>query len=603
MRTRINYYIINILLNVIFKIRNGWELHMSNYFTKNIKNMLCFVCIISLCLQTTIPVRAEEGKIWSDSSLNGLSFREIADDGWMVCAYNHKNNPADSLEIPHAYEVTASANQQKTVYKLRGVEDGVFGTKEDGSNDTFSKVIIQASEEITIGNTAFRGVQVEDSFKITGGKVNRIGERAFENAKISGDMVIDSLDECSIGNNAFQNVTITGKITLKDSIDSLGDYALSNLTCKGMVLPNTIRNMGDGVFCNTKMTGAIYPLSEFLESMGSRVFEGTGLKAIKLSEGNHLQSVAKDAFAGIEGTTIIMPSTVEGNNIESIINRYHININQKLIIQLPEDLPVDSDIYIYLKQNDFTYQIGEEGEIVVPTPTTAPVKTPEPVATPTAVPTKTPEPTATPIATPIETSEADSTIKPTETPISSPEVSSNATMKPIPTSAASEKPVVPKTTADPKTKIYQVKKLKYEITGKNQVSVAGAVRKGETSITIPNTVVIQGRLYQVTKIKACAFRDMKRLKTVKIGNYVKDIGTEAFARCQKLTRIQFGTGVVSLGKKTLYQDKELRIIIFKGKKLKKIGKKTFSGISPKKVSIKVKKSKMKAYLKLIRKAK
>lgn len=135
------------------------------------------------------------------------------------------------------------------------------------------------------------------------------------------------------------------------------------------------------------------------------------------------------------------------------------------------------------------------------------------------------------------------------------------------------------------------------------MTVIGAVSKGRTSITIPNTVEIQHRLYRVTGIKAQAFRNQKKLKKVKVGNYVKTIGNEAFAGCSKLVSIQFGTGLVELGKKTLYQDRKLREIIFKGKKLKKIGKKTFFGISPKKVSIKVKKEKVKAYQKLIHKAK
>lgn len=592
---------------------------MNRCFTKNGRKVLCFVCVISLWMQFPVSAMAEAGDIWSHTDLNGVSFREIEGNGWMLCAYNARENTKGSLAIPSSYEITPNDIQESVVYTVRGIEDNVFGTKEDGSNNTFSEVKIQPSDKTTIGKASFQGVQVKGTFTITkrdGGCLKQIGESAFENAVIGDDLFVGSLDECMIGANAFRNMKIDGSIQLSGSIHTLGDYALANLSCNGMILPSVIRNMGDGVFYNMKMTGGTFPLSASLESIGSRVFEGTDLKAIRLSEGNYLKSVAEDAFDGIEGTTIIMPQAVEENNIINIINQYHININQNLIIQIPVDLSADSDVMHYLQQNGFTYQKGEDGEIITPAPTTTPTETPEPTATvkPTAVPTETPEPTATvkPTEIPTETSEPTTTAKPTTTPTEKPETTATTKPTETPAQTATAKPTPLPTDKSsvgssakpvPGTKVFQVKKLKYEIRGLNQVTVLGAVRNNATSITIPNTITIQGRLYQVTRIKACAFQNMKQLKTVKIGNYVKIIEEKAFAKCLKLKRIEFGTGLVSLGKKTLYQDKEMQVIIFKGKKLTKIGKKTFSGISPKKVSIKVKKSKMKEYLKLIRKAK
>lgn len=153
-----------------------------------------------------------------------------------------------------------------------------------------------------------------------------------------------------------------------------------------------------------------------------------------------------------------------------------------------------------------------------------------------------------------------------------------------------------------KNSTYSVGVLKYRLLGKNKAAVIGTVKKSSTSVSIPGTVTIKGKLYQVTKVGKKAFKGMKKLKKVKVGNYVNKIEDEAFAKCPKLRSIQFGTGLVTIGKKVLYQDKGLRKIIFKGTKLKKIGKKTFSGVLPEKVTIIVKKSKLKYYQKLIKKA-
>ena len=249
-----------------------------------------------------------------------------------------------------------------------------------------------------------------------------------------------------------------------------------------------------------------------------------------------------------------------------------------------------------------------------PTATSNATTTPRPTATPKATPrpTVTPKPTVIPNATatpkPTETPKPIETLKPTETPTAINAVISDETSTIVPVITSIPEPTKnPAETSDTlnqvkKNGIYSVGGLKYNLLGKNKVAVTGSENKNSIDISIPETVTINEKTYQVVKIKKQAFKGMKNLKNVKIGNGVKKIGNEAFAKCSKLKSIQLGTGLVNIGEKAFYKDKNIRKIVFKGTKLSKIGKKTFSGIQSKKIMIEVKWGKLKYYQKLINKA-
>lgn len=164
-----------------------------------------------------------------------------------------------------------------------------------------------------------------------------------------------------------------------------------------------------------------------------------------------------------------------------------------------------------------------------------------------------------------------------------------------------QKPVSEPETIE-KNSVHIVKNVRYKIKDNNNAVVTGTGKKNLKKLKIPGTVKISGRLYKVTSIQKRAFKGKKKLETVSIGNYVADVGNEAFAGCPKLKRVQFGTGLKRLGKKVLYKDRKLKKIIFKGKKLKKIGRKTFYGV-PHHVDIRAVRSKVKYYARLINRSK
>ncbi len=135
------------------------------------------------------------------------------------------------------------------------------------------------------------------------------------------------------------------------------------------------------------------------------------------------------------------------------------------------------------------------------------------------------------------------------------------------------KVVTPGTAITQGSLVYKVLKN----SGKDKtVMVVKAKNKKVKTITIPKAIKINGESFKVVEIAKNACKGCKKLKKVTIGAEVKVIGSNAFAKCKKL-----------------------KTIVIKSKKLKKVGKKAFAGIG-KNASIRVPKSKVKAYRKLLK---
>lgn len=98
------------------------------------------------------------------------------------------------------------------------------------------------------------------------------------------------------------------------------------------------------------------------------------------------------------------------------------------------------------------------------------------------------------------------------------------------------------------------------------------------NVTIPDSVKLRSRSFQVVQIADRAFEGCRNLKKVTVGKKVEIIGNKSFSGCKKLKRV-----------------------IIRSRKLKKIGKGAFSGIG-KDVKFKIPKGVSKVYGKMIQKA-
>lgn len=156
------------------------------------------------------------------------------------------------------------------------------------------------------------------------------------------------------------------------------------------------------------------------------------------------------------------------------------------------------------------------------------------------------------------------------------------------------------------------------------VSYTKSADNKATSISVPNTVILNGISYKVTSIAQNAFKNNKKLTKVTIGNNITAIGSNAFYGCKKLKNVSMGTNVTTIGTKAFYKCtsltkitipakvsrigkqafygcKKLKTITIKTKKLtsKKVGSKAFKGIHSK-ATVKVPKSKLKIYKKMLK---
>ncbi|MCM1498058.1 MAG: leucine-rich repeat domain-containing protein [Clostridium sp.] len=183
-----------------------------------------------------------------------------------------------------------------------------------------------------------------------------------------------------------------------------------------------------------------------------------------------------------------------------------------------------------------------------------------------------------------------------------------------PATTETPKPETPATTEAPKpeTPATEAKvgdtnvldKVTYRVTsadtGKKEVAYVNG-EKNAKKVKIPSTVTINGTVYRVTEIAANAFSGEKNMTSVTIPSTVVTIGDNAFKNCKKLKKVVIPGNVETIGKNAFSGCKKAKTININSKKITKVGKNAFKNIAPK-ATIKVPKSKKKAYKTLLKKS-
>ena len=89
--------------------------------------------------------------------------------------------------------------------------------------------------------------------------------------------------------------------------------------------------------------------------------------------------------------------------------------------------------------------------------------------------------------------------------------------------------------------------LTYNFGEEGNLTVTGTVDGQETTIKIPQKIVIDGREYIVTIIAADAFKDNTNLASVTIPETVEKIGVNAFSGCSNLSAVTLPKSVTAIG--------------------------------------------------------
>ena len=147
--------------------------------------------------------------------------------------------------------------------------------------------------------------------------------------------------------------------------------------------------------------------------------------------------------------------------------------------------------------------------------------------------------------------------------------------------------------------IYQITSIDTATLGQSKVIGVVAAKKNKiTKVTIPDRADCKGYRLNVTAVGDKAFKSMKKLKKVTIGNKVTVIGKNAFKKCSKLKTVVIGKAVKTISSKAFTGDNKIKKITFKCKKLKTVKKNAFSKKAKK--NIKSKKTKLKGNKKAIK---
>ena len=235
-----------------------------------------------------------------------------------------------------------------------------------------------------------------------------------------------------------------------------------------------------------------------------------------------------------------------------------------------------------------------------------------------------------------KTAPAEPTPTPTPTPVPTPEPSKEPTPQPSQTPA----PEPSKTPSQEPAKTPENKPAKagtqlsaaeagasYQVVSEDEkqptVVYTAPADKNVKKITVPATITVGGITYKVESVAPDAFKNCRKLTSVKIsagvqkigknafsgcsklssvtiGKDVTEIGAGAFANCKALKKITIPAAVTKIGKKAFNKCKKLKTVTIKTKKLKTVGSSAFKGIA-KKAVIKLPKAKKAAYKKLLKK--
>lgn len=542
-----------------------------------IKRFIALLCCVAvICSGSPIHTKAAFEDCWN-MKLDSLTF--YVQDKEETCTKLGKytkslNESPYVMAIPQHLKYTSGKE-----YKNIGIEDDVL------KSQTFSMIYVQTGYGFSVGARAFQCVTVyykqdivtdmdvnfysrESSIASKG--VIEIGERAFQGLQVPyGYMNIDKMNG-SIGAYAFADAYIKEGLTIQEGlIDEIGPYAFKGLRASKLILPN-YRKLGNGAFQETKIKKCA--ISNKAEELGSQLFEGCELleKIILPDTPGTMKKVAEDAFPDQAGITITVPAGYEDLSI------YHFDKYSNLKYELASEYTEESEVYKQLKEMGADVTIAEE-IAETPLPSVSPEVTPAPTESP-VIGTGTPIPTESPVIgtgtpTPTQSPEIG-----TDTPVStkSPEIGTEA-------SVSTQQPIVSTAPSGQKTDSlltrgsrFTVKGMRYEVLGHYKAVCLGGISSDKKTVSVPDTVRYGKTTYQVTQIAPRAFYKNKKIKQLKIGKYVQEIGKSSFEQCTSLKKVFFGRGVIKIKRKAFYGDRNISRLDFKGGRLKKVEKKAFS---------------------------
>lgn len=124
-----------------------------------------------------------------------------------------------------------------------------------------------------------------------------------------------------IGDFVFSNKGLTSVI-IPSSVEEIGDYAFANNILTDILIPSSVKTVGKGSFSNNNLVNLV--LSDSVILIEEYAFSSNALKSVRLS--NNITRIKASSFINNELESVVIPSSVEvieeyaffNNNIKNL---------------------------------------------------------------------------------------------------------------------------------------------------------------------------------------------------------------------------------------------------------------------------------------------
>lgn len=181
-------------------------------------------------------------------------------------------------------------------YTVVGIDDMAFMGCAKLTSVTFPSTLK------TIGDYAFAETAVKSVVLPDG--VSTLGNYAFNKcASLATVSLGNSLT--AIGNYAFSDCDKLESVTFGSALETIGERAFASAKISSLVLPATVRTIGDWAFYNNPLTAITF--NDGLQSIGSRAFYGVSVQTLNIP--NSVTELGSYAFSGCKSLETVTIGT------------------------------------------------------------------------------------------------------------------------------------------------------------------------------------------------------------------------------------------------------------------------------------------------------
>ena len=241
----------------------------------------------------------------AEASSYSIVSAETSDAGRYYCVVS---NMLDTISTDTVTLVVGD----KSVIAAPGEEPGTALVVYDDSYASFSG-ILTIPQTILIEGESYTVVGIDDMAfmgcaKLTSvtfpSTLKTIGEGAFYGCSRLTSVELPA-QTVSIGNYAFSDCDKLESVTFGSALETIGERAFASAKISSLVLPATVRTIGDWAFYNNPLTAITF--NDGLQSIGSRAFYGVSVQTLNIP--NSVTELGSYAFSGCKSLETVTIGT------------------------------------------------------------------------------------------------------------------------------------------------------------------------------------------------------------------------------------------------------------------------------------------------------